>query len=354
MSVTALPIVKVSGNPLRRGREQGQGARVQIQRAITRYRKLLPDLLQQDWPDIMDASRHYLPYAEEAFPSGVEELRGIAQGSDVAFEEVWTLNCYEDLVDQLRYARGCTSLAVRDDLSANGHVLLAHNEDWLSIEADTIYLVRANQDQGPNYIGLAYGPLLVNIGFNDCGIGVAVDSVHSIDVQMGVPRIVYTRAVLNAKDLAEAIQACLLTQRAGGYHFLLADMQGELCSVETSASLHDLQQDEHGWLLHTNHYLSPKLKALERPGSHINSRLRLERAEHILRSCPDKISVEVLQNLLSDHASQPHAICMHADLSDPLPRRYQTLTSLVMDLNARVMWATKGPPCEGTYVAYEL
>jgi len=354
MSTTALPILKVGGRPLRRGREQGEGARAQIQRAVTRYREFLPDLLQLDWSGVVDASRRFLPYAEEAFPQCVEELRGIAQGSDVPFEEVWTLNCYEELIDHRQDFHGCTSLAVCKDFSANGHMLVAHNEDWLSIEADTIYLVQSKQDQGPDFIGLTYGPLLVNIGFNDCRIGVAIDSVHSSDVQLGVPRVVYARAVLNARDLEEAIQACLFTQRAGGYHFLLAHARGELCSVETSANMHDVRRDGSGWMLHTNHYLSPKLQVSEKPGPHLNSQLRLKRAEQILQSCPDKISLEVIQNLLSDHANQPHTICMHADLSDPLQSRYQTLTSLVMDLNARVMWATKGPPCESTYVAYEL
>jgi isopenicillin-N N-acyltransferase-like protein len=354
MSTTALPIIKVSGRPLRRGREQGEGARAQIQRAITHYRELLPNFLQLDWQGVVDASHRFLPYAEKAFPQCVEELHGIAQGSDVPFEEVWTLNCYEELVDHRQDFHGCTSLAIRKDLSANGHVLVAHNEDWLSVEADTTYLVQSKQDQGPDFIGLTYGPLLVNIGFNDCRIGVAIDSVHSNDVQLGVPRVVYARAVLNAKDLGEAIQACLFAQRAGGYHFLLANARGELCSVETSASLDEVQRAENGWLLHTNHYLSAKLQASEKPGPHLNSQLRLQRAEQILRSCPDKISLEVLQNLLSDHANHPHTICMHADLSDPLDRRYQTLASLIMDLNARVIWITKGPPCEGTYTAYEL
>ena len=34
-----------------------------------------------------------------AFPHFVEELRGIAEGANVAFEEVWTLNCNEGLTE---------------------------------------------------------------------------------------------------------------------------------------------------------------------------------------------------------------------------------------------------------------
>jgi isopenicillin-N N-acyltransferase-like protein len=350
----ALPLVSVSGDPSQRGQEQGEGAREYIHSAVGRYREVLPGVMRMDWQEVLDQALKFLEVAEDSFPLCIEELQGIAQGAAVPFEEIWALNCYEDLLDNREYDRGCTSLAVRDDLTVNGHVLLAHNEDWLSIDKDTLYLVRAAQEEGPDFLGLAYGPLLVNTGFNDRGIGVAIDSVHSTDVRIGVPRIVYARAMLNANDLGEAIRACLHPKRAGGYHFLLAEARGELYSVETSATLHDLQYGEEGWLIHTNHYLSPKLKVMEVPSFHINSHLRLNRARRLLLMQDGEVSIESLQDLLCDHANQPNAICTHDDPASPDHARYQTLASLVMDLNERVMWATSGPPCEGKYVAYTL
>jgi hypothetical protein len=42
----------------------------------------------------------------------------------------------------------------RDDLTADGYVLLAHNEDWISVDRDQVYLVHAEPDDGPAFIGM--------------------------------------------------------------------------------------------------------------------------------------------------------------------------------------------------------
>jgi isopenicillin-N N-acyltransferase-like protein len=243
---------------------------------------------------------------------------------------------------------------VRDDLSLDGHVLMAHNEDWNSIDRDNVYLVRAEPDDGPAFIGITYGPLLVNIGFNEEGIGVAINSVYPTDGRVGVPRILCSRAVLNARSIGQAIRACVPKLRAGGYSFLLADANGELYSIETSATTHDIAYGEEGWLVHTNHYLSPRMQALEEPGTYSSSHVRLNRARRLLKVDLGAVSVSSLQAILRDHVNHPNSICVHEDPTDPPYEREMTLVSLVMDLTERRMWAAPGPPCLSDYVCYSL
>jgi isopenicillin-N N-acyltransferase-like protein len=245
-------------------------------------------------------------------------------------------------------------VAVRNEHTADGHVLLAHNEDWTSMDRDTVCLVRAEPDDGPAFIGITYGPLLVNIGFNAEGIGVAINSVYPTDGRVGVPRILCSRAVLKARTIGQAIRACVPKLRAGGYNYLLADPNGELYSVETSAGTHSLVYGEEGWLAHTNHYLSPKMQELEEAGTYSSSNVRLNRARRLLKAQLGQVTVESLQTLLRDHVNYPDSICMHED-PDELPHDQEmTLASLVMDLTERVMWAAPGPPCQGEYGAYRL
>jgi isopenicillin-N N-acyltransferase-like protein len=201
---------------------------------------------------------------------------------------------------------------------------------------------------------MTYGPLLVNIGLNAEGIGVAIDSVYPTDGRVGVPRILCSRAVLNARSIGQAIRACVPKLRAGGYSYVLADSHGELYCVETSATTHDILYGDAGWLVHTNHYRSAKMQALEEPGTYSSSHVRLNRARRLLRAQAGGITVTSLQDLLRDHVNYPDSICMHEDLSDPLHDRQQTLVSLVMDLSAQVVWAAPGPPCQGQYAAYGL
>jgi isopenicillin-N N-acyltransferase-like protein len=232
--------------------------------------------------------------------------------------------------------------------------LLAHNEDWLTVNYDTVYLVHAEPDDGPAFIGMTYGPLLVNIGLNAEGIGVAINSVYPSDGRMGAPRILCSRAVLGARTIGQAIRACVPELRAGGYNHLLADSHGELYNVETSATTHDLLYGDEGWLVHTNHYLSPRLQALEEPRLYAGSHVRRNRARRLLRPQLGEVTAEGLQDILRDHVNHPDSICAHQDLQAPPHEGEMTLVSLVMDLSERVMWAAPGPPCENEYSAYRL
>jgi isopenicillin-N N-acyltransferase-like protein len=349
-----LPLIEIQGNPRERGRQQGEGARAQILRALDRYREILRKALSLPWEKALREARKFLPYGEEAFPEFVAEIRGIAEGAGVSFEEAWTLNCYEGLDEVHQQVWGCTCLAVRDEYTADGHILMAHNEDWNSVDRDNVYLVRARPDDGPAFIGITYGPLLVNIGLNNEGIGVAINSVYPTDGRVGVPRILCSRAVLNARTVGQSIRACVPKQRAGGYNFLLADSNGELYSVETSATAHSIEYGEEGWLAHTNHYLSSKMQTLEEPGTYSSSHVRLNRARRLLKADLGQVTVSSLQDLLRDHVNYPNSICVHEDPSDAAYEREMTLVSLVMDLTQRKMWAAPGPPCQNEYVAYSL
>jgi isopenicillin-N N-acyltransferase-like protein len=354
MSPQTLLLVEIKGSPFERGRQQGEQARSQILRALAHYRQVIPKAIRLSWEEALREARKFLPYGEEAFPLFVEETRGLAEGAGVPFHEVWALNCYEGLTEVGHQVWGCTCVAVREDHTANGHVLLAHNEDWNSGDRDDVYLVRAEPDDGPAFIGMTYGPLLVNIGLNAEGIGVAINSVYPTDGRVGVPRVLCSRAVLDARTIGQAIRASVPKLRAGGYSYLLADAYGELYSVETSATTHDITYGEEGWLAHTNHYLSPRMQPLEEPGTYASSHVRLNRARRLLRAQFDQVTVESLQALLCDHVNWPNSICMHEDSADPPYDREQTLVSLVMDLTSRMMWAAPGPPCEGQYSLYKL
>jgi isopenicillin-N N-acyltransferase-like protein len=351
---STLPLIEVKGNPRQRGQQQGEGTRSQILKSLALYKEILPKAIKMTWEEGIREAYKFLPYGEEAFPRFVDEIRGIAEGANVSFKEVWTLNCYEGLPESRQQVWGCTGVVVRDDHTANGHVLLAHNEDWSSVDQGNVYLVRAEPDDGPPFIGMTYGALLINIGLNAEGIGVAIDSVYPTDVRVGVPRILCSRAVLNARTIGEAIRACVPKLRGGGYSYLLADASGELYNVETSATTHDILYGEQGWLAHANHYISSKMQALEEPGTYAGSSVRYNRARRLVQSQLGNITVASLQALLRDHVNFPNSICAHEDPVDPPYERGQTLVSLVMDLTERAMWAAPGPPCEGEYRVYHL
>jgi isopenicillin-N N-acyltransferase-like protein len=354
MNTQMLPLLRTRGGSRERGQQQGEGARRQIQRSVAGHREVMSTLHACTWQEAVEQAARFLSHGEAAFPQFVEEMRGIAAGANVPFDDVWMLNCYEGLLELWQPMRGCTSVAVDNDQTANGHVLLAHNEDWSFADKGNVYLVHSEPDDGPPFLGMTYGPLLVNIGLNAEGIGVAINSVYPTDGRLGVPRILHSRVVLNARTIGQAIGACVPKGRAGGYHYLLADANGEVYSIETSATAHSILYGEGGWLAHTNHYLNPALQALEVPGTYAGSHVRLNRARRLVRAQLGRVNLESLQALLRDHVNHPDSICAHPDPEEPPHAQDLTLTSLLMDLTERVMWAAPGPPCEGEYAEYRL
>src|SRR4030067_417348 len=126
-------------------------------------------------------------------------------------------------------------MAVNDDRTADGHVLIAHNEDWVPEDESDVYVLHATPDDEPAFLAMTYGGLLPTIGLNAAGIAQCCDSVYPNDSRIGIPRVFASRAVLSALTPADAISHMLVPHRAAGYTHLLVHESGELYNVGGSA-----------------------------------------------------------------------------------------------------------------------
>jgi len=351
------PLIKISGSHREMGRQIGQTCAAQVRHSIDNARALLDktyEKLELTWAGAQIQARKYIPFAQERYPQYLEELIGIAEGADVSFDDIAVINALEAVTVDALHLTKCTSLAVNEDHTADGHVLIAHNEDWLPEDEADVFLIHATPDDEPSFLAMTYGGLLPNIGFNTAGIAQCCDSVYPDDCRIGIPRLVVSRAVLGARTPAEAIRHMLVTHRAAGYNHLLAHESGELYNVEVSARSFGLLHGTEGVIAHTNHYLDFAMQAVENePDELISSRVRYFRAKRLLKQAA-KHSVKSLQSIQRDHINYPDSICNHAlDYPDPLDRQ-KTINALVIDLTARVMHLAWGNPCENPYHTYHL
>lgn len=351
------PVIRVKGSHREMGQQMGEAMAPQVRHSIGNARVLIKDTentLELDWDGAVMQARKYMPFAQERYPKYVEEMQGIAEGAGVSFDDLATLTAMEGVTMDALHLTKCTSFAVNDECTADGHVLVAHNEDWLPEDEPDLFIVHATPDDEPPYVAMTYGGLLPNIGFNAHGIAQCCDTVYPNDIRIGVPRIILSRAVLAAKTLDEAIRYMLISQRAAGYNHLLAHESGELYNVEVSARHFGILYGEEGYLAHTNHYLSPAMQSVEsEPDELVATRVRYFRALRLLRKT-NKHTVKSLQAIQRDHVNHPDSICNHAeDFINPLDRE-KTICSMVMDLTARVMHVAWGNPCQNPYHAIHL
>jgi isopenicillin-N N-acyltransferase-like protein len=351
------PLVKVSGTHREIGRQIGAVCAEQIRHSIQNAHTIMEqayDNLELTWEGAQIQARKYVPFAQERYPRYVEEIMGMAEGANVAFDDLAVVNAMEAVTMDALHLSKCTSFAVNQDRTTDEHVLVAHNEDWLPEDEQDVYVVHVTPEEEPSFLAMTYGGLLPNIGFNSAGIAQCLDSVYPTDSRIGIPRLIVSRAVLGARNLADAVRLVLIPHRAAGYNHLLVHESGELYSVEVSARRFGILYGEEGLIVHTNHYLDEKMQAIEdEPDELIATRLRYYRALRLLRRTSPH-TIKTLQAIQRDHLNFPNSICNHCTEDiDPLDRE-KTINSLIIDLTARAMHIAWGNPCENQYHTYYL
>jgi len=186
-------MIKVKGSHKEIGRQIGEAFRGQINHHIQNTRDLISttcETIGLDWNGAIMQGRKYIPFAEERFPEYVDELYGLSEGANVDFDDVGVVNALEAVTIDALHLSKCTSFAVSETNTADGHVLIAHNEDWIPEDEPDVYLIHAEPDNDPPFLAMTYGALLPNIGFNAYGIAQCCDSVYPNDSRIGIPRLV--------------------------------------------------------------------------------------------------------------------------------------------------------------------
>jgi isopenicillin-N N-acyltransferase-like protein len=349
--------VQVKGSHREIGRQIGEALKEKVVHSLENARALLNSTytdLELTWEGAKIQAKKYNPFAQERYPQYMEEMAGIAEGAGVSFDDVAVLNVMEAVTTDALHLTKCTSIAVNDQRTADGTILVAHNEDWLPEDEPDVCVLQVNPNDGPPFIAMSYGGLLPNIGFNAAGLAQCCDSVYPNDSRIGIPRVIVSRAVLGARTPAEAIRHMLVSHRAAGYNHLLVHESGELYNVEVSARKFAILYGHDGYLVHTNHYLDSNMHEVEDESDElIDTRVRYFRALRLIKGS-EQHTVKTLQVIQRDHVNFPNSICNHAEEDiNPLDRE-KTINALIMDLTERVMYLSLCNPCVNQYYPFYL
>jgi isopenicillin-N N-acyltransferase-like protein len=344
MSNWQLPIVEVRGTHREVGRQIGERMKPTLQRMLPQLREDLPAGVT--WSDMLQQGQLYLSYSRAAYPQYVEELEGIAEGAGLPFDELFLEMC-EELWERAAW-RGCTDLVARGRATADGSTLIAHTNDLSPDVEKDLVILKVQAGDEPEFLGISVGGAGYSAGFNAAGISMTGNQVSCNDIRPGVPRLLMVRAILGARRLEEAMNACLLPQRASNYNNVIADASGEVYSMEGSATDCEPIYIDGDVLAHANHYASLPMRRFEADRNDISgSVIRHNRSLRLLRENYGRLSPELFRKLLADHANYPGSICKHGLES-------VTVFSLIINLNERRAWIGRGRPCQTTYHEYKL
>ena len=325
-----LTVAEAAGSHLDMGRAQGQAFAHSIDRAIDFYAGLARNK-GSDLRALAEKAQPYLDAATRSHPELVEELRGMAEGAGVALADVAVLNCLEEVWS----FEACTTMT-------SGPYLL-HAEQWYSGHSD-IGVVISRPHDGPAFVSPTCVGFLPAVGMSAAGFAQGIGSLSAPDDRVGIPRVVVSRLSLGAATLDDAIGAAQAGGRAGGYAHTLASARRKVV-VETSATTATVIE---GTDAHTNHYLGGR-SGIPRPEPSAGSTARLARARQLLNESPPA-SLEDCARLLSDHSSEPQAICLH----ERGPEASSTVFGMACDLAGGRMIVSHGSPCGGRWEEFHV
>ena len=292
-----------------------------------------------------------------------QEIRGIAEGANLAYEDVLAINVRTEVMYAAKARNAamtlprtleCTAFAAVPPSEAMP-VLIGQNWDWKTHAAETTVVLETDAEDGPRFVTVVEAGLLAKAGFNAAGIGVVTNALVT-DQDLGVPGVPYhvlLRAILDATTPAAALATLQRATRSSSAHYLVAHRDHLALGVEATpggfADLHLTQPDHRGVVLHTNHLTHPRVRHVD-VGVWLmpDSVFRLQRADRWLDQ-HDPFDSATYESLLSDHAGHPTGVCCHPDLSAIAPEQDSTVFSLVMDLGAMTMRLADGRPCENDY-----
>jgi isopenicillin-N N-acyltransferase like protein len=374
--LSGIPWVRVTGTPFERGRQYGAQARDRVLRSVQGYREVFAHYAGWDWPTVRRVAAGFEAPIDGFRPAYLEEMRGIAEGAGLDLTDVLAINVRTEVMYAAEARRAplaarrrpaeCTAFAIvpvpgRSPVAT----LVGQNWDWRLHSAQTLVMLEARQDDGPDFVTVVEAGLLAKAGMNAAGLGLVTNALVT-DADAGAPGLPYhvlLRALLDCGTVTEALSLLQSGIRSSSANYLMAHSSGAALDVEAAPGdftrLYPLLPD-HGVLLHTNHFLSPRIHPVDLSlWSMPSSAVRLARLGAGLPAASGPggtrpVTLDDFRPLLADHADYPHSICAHPDPTAHPCEQGATIASLLMDLTAGRMWVAVGNPCQAPYQRLDL
>ena len=365
--ITQFPFVSVSGTPEARGRSYGQQAADRVRKSAAMYGQTLVDLGY----DAMARTQLITSFAREIenfAPHYLEEMRGIAAGANVSFEDIVMVNARTEVIAKARAEKkkaaelepgdGCTGALILPTRSANGRLIHGQNWDWRAECVETAIVLRVRNDNGPDILTFVEAGGLARSGLNSAGVSITANYLESDRDfrQLGVPLSLIRRKVLEQEHFALAIKAVSTTPKSCSNNIMIGMAAGFGVDYEcTTDEAFPIYPGSDDLIVHANHWVSDvaltKLRDTGR-ASTPESAYRDWRVRRLLNA-KDKLTREDLKHALFDDFGAPYSVCR-----PPRPGSHDNLSAtvsmVIMEPAAGLMEVAPLPALNRTFTRYSL
>jgi isopenicillin-N N-acyltransferase like protein len=358
----SLKFLNVSGDSFNVGYQHGSGATQEIKANYRYYMTMWRSNSGATEKEILDRATTFVPFIKTLSTNYIDELRGVAAGSGLSFEQIVALNCrwemnYAYLPDMVVEADvGCTAFALTPEITKDGHTYVGQNWDYKPPLQEQCLVLCIEQPGRPSVILITEAGIIGHKGFSSSGIGLGVNFIKLVEDSYapGIPFLLKARYLLEQPNIDDCLRFLETHPGPNSGNVLLASKEGLAVDVECSPKGMNTIKPVEGVLVHSNHFqvLSSNDKDI---GCLLfpDSFRRMEQLAGHLHGCRTKTTSEAIEIGLRDHAGFPNSVCRHQDASLPMVRRWETLVSFYVDLDTGLLKFASGPPCLSTFQSIE-
>lgn len=348
------PIVEASGDAFELGLQHG----AQASDLIERYLRLIEKSTGHDRSVLAAGAMAFVPRIEALSPAYVEEVRGLANGAGISFEEAMICQVRGAAASELPAADrsgaiadhdGCTAFALTGEATRGGRTLAGQNQDLSPEMADVGIVLRlAPSDGRPRVVMFTFAGQLGYMGMNEHGLAHFANGLGNAPYQAGLTHYPLKRRCFEMRRVDECVEILRQHRACSAGNMVFCDGEGGLADVEIRpdgiALFDDLRSCQR---LHTNHYVSDTF-ARHEDGNTPDSVPRLDRIRALVGEIFGDVTVDSLKRLLADHDGDPGGICRHG------ARGSWSVAGYIADPAAGILHVRRGLGCTGTWSEYEV
>jgi isopenicillin-N N-acyltransferase like protein len=358
----AFPFVEVSGTPRNIGLQYGRKAASRIHHGIDLYRRLFAEK-GVDWSLARITATRFAARIERLFPRIAAEMRALAEGAEVPFEDIVAINARTEILHgSFGKARadvddidGCTGAVALPPATRESHLIHAQNWDWRDECADTSIVLKIVPEAGPSLLVFCEAGVMACVGLNNSGLAVTTNHLECEQdgKREGIPNPIVRRQVLSQGSLGSAIETVLKAERGFSVNFLISHRDGEAIDLETTPDQVFWLTPEDDLLVHANHFASVPARVTVRDTGLLTSADSLYRDSRVRRYLArdrGRVTLSTLQAAFQDRFGAPRAVCRA-----PLPgKASSTVATIIMDTTAQIMWVAPRPYGPHKFTEYRL
>ena len=339
----AFPIVEVGGTSYEMGYQHG----AQVGHLVKRYLMWIEKLTDQTRDVLIRNAMSFLPMIEALSPSLVEEIRGLAEGADISFEE--SVLC-QTRAEAARVGEGaCTGFALTGDATADRQPLAGQNQDLEPEFADVAVLLRVKPTDGrPRALMFTFAGQLGYSGMNEHGVAHFANALYGFEWRLGLPHYPMKRVMLERRSVGECVELLKSHRACSAHNVVMCDGAGSVGDMEIRPEgVAVFEDDDPDWRVHTNHYLTPCFARYE-DNTLPDSPPRRDRMRRLIKEHWGRINVDTMKALLGDHDGDPAGICRHGAVN------MHSISGYIAEPSRGLLHVRRGHGCIGTWSAYEV